>query len=174
MAQKSGISGGGFLEGITSLVTKLTELAEKGEQLQRSGALGTSDSGLKGVYGFNLRMGGGAPGQPSGTPRVEPFGNIRQDPRTGKAVVHPIREPLVDVFEEGPDVLVVAELPGVDREDISLELREDILTLYAEHGALKYHKEVLLPRRFTRRRMHTRCRNGVLEIRLAGEEERRS
>ncbi len=174
MAEKTGISGGGFLEGITTLVTKLAELAEKGEQLQRSGEFGASDKGLRGVYGFNVRLGGGAPGQPSGTPRVEPFGNIRQDRQTGKAVVHPIREPLVDVFDEGPDVLVVAELPGVDRKDITLELREDILTLHAEHGALKYHKEVLLPRRFTRRQMHTSCRNGVLEIRLTAQEESRS
>lgn len=174
MAEKTGISGGGFLEGITTLVTKLAELAEKGEQLQRSGELGASDKGPRGVYGFNVRIGGGAPGQPSDIPRVEPFGNIRQEHQTGKAVVHPIREPLVDVFEEGPDVLVVAELPGVDRKDITLELREDILTLHAEHEALKYHKEVLLPRRFTRRQMHTRCRNGVLEIRLTAQEARRS
>ncbi|WAM28239.1 archaeal heat shock protein Hsp20 [Myxococcus sp. NMCA1] len=174
MAEKTGISGGGFLEGITTLVTKLAELAEKGEQLQRSGEFGASDKGHRGVYGFNVRIGGGAPGQPSGIPRVEPFGNIRQDHQTGKAVVHPIREPLVDVFEEGPDVLVVAELPGVDRKDITLELREDILTLHAEHEALKYHKEVLLPRRFTRRQMHTSCRNGVLEIRLTAQEESHS
>jgi HSP20 family protein len=40
---------------------------------------------------------------------VEPFGNIRRDGKTGEASVQPIREPLVDLFEEGSDVLVVAD-----------------------------------------------------------------
>ncbi|MGA9521337.1 MAG: Hsp20/alpha crystallin family protein [Myxococcaceae bacterium] len=174
MAAKAGDSSRGFLEGITNLVEKLAELAEKGEQLQRSGEFTKDDDPekkLKGVFGLNVRIGGAAPGQRSSIPRVQPFGNIRRDQQTGKAVVQPIREPLVDVFEEGPDVLVVAELPGMDTADLKLDLAGDVLTLHAERGQLKYHKEVLLPKRFSREQMHTSCRNGVLEIRLTAGEE---
>src|SRR5262249_51590555 len=85
--------------------------------------------------------------------------------------VQPIREPLVDLFDEDREVLIVAELPGVDRDEIELDLSEDILTLDAEHDELKYHKEILLPRSYSPEQMHTDCRNGVLEIRLASEEE---
>lgn len=166
MGGKAGSGGKGLLDSITTLVEKLAELAEKGEQLQKSGEVGGPEKGFKGVYGFNVRIGGADAGQPGGAPRVEPFGNIRRDSRTGEAIVHPIREPLVDVFEEGADVLVVAELPGVEEGDIRLELQEDVLILEAERGRLRYQKEILLPKRFSPEQMHTSCRNGVLEVRF--------
>lgn len=166
MGGKAGSGGKGFLESITTLVERLTELAEKGEQLQTSGEMGGPEKGFKGVYGLNVRIGGAGAGQQGGIPRVEPFGNIRRDSTTGEAVVHPMREPLVDVFEEGADVLVVAELPGVEEGDVRLELKQDVLVLNAERGRLKYEKEVLLPKRFSPDQMHTSCRNGVLEVRF--------
>jgi HSP20 family protein len=59
----------------------------------------------------------------------------------------------------------------VDRDEIELDLEEDILTVDAEHDELKYHKEILLPRSYERQQMHTSCRNGVLEIQFTGEED---
>ena len=59
--------------------------------------------------------------------KVEPFGNVAKDAKTGRATVHEVIEPPVDVFEEADHVLVVAELPGVSDEDIKLELRDDVL-----------------------------------------------
>lgn len=98
--------------------------------------------------------------------KVEPFGNVRKDDRTGRVRVHEVAEPLVDVFEEKTHVLVVAELPGVGDEDLKLELHEDLLTIEAERGAKKYRKEVLLPSAFAPGSLSHTCHNGVLEIRL--------
>ena len=50
--------------------------------------------------------------------KVEPFGNVRKDERTGRATVREVMEPPVDVFEEADHVLVVAEMPGVGAEDV--------------------------------------------------------
>ena len=44
--------------------------------------------------------------------KVEPFGNVTKDKESGRTVVHEVREPLVDVFEEDDHVLVIAEMPG--------------------------------------------------------------
>ncbi len=38
----------------------------------------------------------------------------------------------VDIFEEGNDVIVKAELPGMNKEDIDVTLTEDTLTLSGE------------------------------------------
>lgn len=172
----AGNSGKGLLEGITTLVEKLAELAEKGDQLQRSGEFSTSDKGVKGMYGLNLRIGGADLGPSSSIPRVQPVARPAAPTapttvrRTRQTAAQSVREPLVDIFEEESEVLVVAELPGVDDQDIRLDLNEDILTFHAERGPLEYHKEVRLPKRFTRDQMHFSYRNGVLEIRFKAEE----
>jgi len=153
---------GGIVEGFTDLVEKLGELAEKGEQLSKSGEIKWKGKGedLNGVMGFSVKMGLGGKGV-----KVEPFGNIRKDERTGEPVVQEIREPVVDVFEEEDHTLVVAEMPGISAEDIRLDVKDDLLSIYAEKGEKKYRKEVLLPRSYPREKMLISCRNGVLEIR---------
>ena len=75
--------------------------------------------------------------------------------------------PTPDIFDEPNYVLVVAEIDGLTRDDVHLELHDDILTLVAEQGDVKFRSEILLPGIFTADRMSYACRNGVLEIRLA-------
>jgi HSP20 family protein len=155
---------GGFLGGLTNLIEKLGELAEKGEELNELKSFG-HEGGIQGVYGFTIRSGLG--GERGGGVKVEPFGNVRKDEKTGRATVREVTEPPVDVFEESDHVLVVAEMPGVGADDVHVELKEDILTIAAERGSKRYGKEVLLPSAFPAEAMTQTCRNGILEIKLA-------
>ena len=149
---------GGILRGLGELVEKLGELAEKGEELSRSGEFGR-EKGLRGVYGFSVKVARGGEGV-----KVEPFGNIAKDQATGRSVVHEIREPMVDVFEEADHVLVVAEMPGIGPDEVRVEVRDDVLIISAEKGDQKYRKEVLLPQSFPRGKMKISCQNGILQI----------
>ena len=155
---------GGFLGGLTNLIEKLGELAETGQELEEVKEFGR-EGGIHGVYGFTIRSGLGGDRSPG--VKVEPFGNVRKDERTGKATVREVMEPPVDVFEESDHVLVVAEMPGVGPDDVHVEIRDDILTIAAERGPKKYRKEVLLPSSFPAEAMTTTCRNGMLEVKLA-------
>jgi len=47
--------------------------------------------------------------------------------------------PLVDVYEEKDDIVVKAELPGVDKNDIHVDVNNGVLTLKGER---KHEKEV--------------------------------
>ena len=78
---------------------------------------------MQGVYGFSIRTGLG------GMPKVESFGNIRES--EAGPVVADTRAPIVDVFDEGDKLLVVAELPGVAKKEIKVELNGDVLALAA-------------------------------------------
>ena len=98
-----------------------------------------------------------------GTPTVEHFGNIRATDEG--PVVAEEREPLVDVFDEGELILVVAELPGVDKNDIQIEVQDDILSL-STTGERKYAKELLLPSLVDADTMEIAYQNGILEVRL--------
>jgi HSP20 family protein len=145
--------------GISDFLEKLGDLAEKGEQLSQSGEIQGKGKDIKGVYGFSIKVGLGNEGV-----KVEPFGNIHKDEATGQSVVREIREPMVDVFEEKDHTLVVAEMPGISAESVQLDVKDDLLTIYAEKGDKKYRKEVLLPKAYPKEKMLVSCNNGILEI----------
>lgn len=157
---EGGANFGGLFKGLADLIEKLGDLAEKGEELKRSGEFHQKD--LKGVYGFSVKMGLGDQGEDK--IKVEPFGNVRKDEKSGKTVVQEIREPVVDVFEEKEYTLVVAEMPGIRTEDVHLEIKDDLLTIYAEKQDKKYRKEILLPRAYPVEKIQMSCNNGILEI----------
>jgi HSP20 family protein len=162
---KKGEEAGGGIEGIfrglSDLVERLSDLAEKGEQLSKSGEFqweGGKKEG-KGIFGFSVKVGLGGE-----EVEVRPFGNIGKDKATGKSVVREIREPLVDVFEEEDHVLIVAEMPGIEAEDVQLDLVDDVLTLSAQRGNKKYRKEILLPGTFRKDQISVSCKHGIVEI----------
>ncbi|MFX1739908.1 Hsp20/alpha crystallin family protein [Paraburkholderia sp. A1RI_3L] len=159
---------GTTVEGVFSrfadLVEKLNELAQTGKELHQVKEF-TSGSGVRGIYGVNVRVG---LGEHANEVVVEPFGNIRRDEQSGQAVVQDVLEPVVDVFEESDHTLVVAEMPGIALADVSLDVHDDVLVIEAASNLKKYRKEVLLPRAFTREQMQLACNNGILEIRCVG------
>lgn len=154
---------GGIFQGLGELVETLGHLAEKGAEIRREGTLGDpgDGKGLKGVFGFTVKVGG--LGKES--IQVEPFGNIHRNQK-GEPTVGEEREPLVDVFDEKERVLVVAELPGVEDSQVKTEIDGDVLLLTAEGKGRKYRKEVLLPRRFPPSALSRLFRDGILEVSL--------
>ncbi|MDZ4241685.1 MAG: Hsp20/alpha crystallin family protein [Candidatus Omnitrophota bacterium] len=155
---------GRILSGLTDIAEKLNEISEKGETVTKKGefTFPSKEGGVKGVYGFSLKTGlGGKDDQI----RVEPFGNIRKDKKTGEAVVQEIHEPLIDVFEDEDATTLIAEMPGVGAEDIKIEVRDDVLTISAQKGEKKYRKEVLLGHGISKEKTSVTCNNGIVTIR---------
>lgn len=161
-----GVQLGGLFKNLGDLVNTIAEAVEKAEQatqrqggsVERSGEVTFGKDGkVSGVYGFSIRTAGGAP-------RVQRFGNIR--PTAQGPEVAEVREPLVDLFDEGVEMVLVAEVPGVDAADIQVELHGDILALETT-GARRYAKEVLLPAPGDPAGLRTTYRNGILEVRIS-------
>jgi HSP20 family protein len=150
---------GGIFKGLGDLLDVLSEMSEAGEEeTTRSGEFRVKGLGEKarGVYGFTIRTGIG------GIPQVQRFGNIRSS-KEG-AVVAEVREPLVDVFEEEEEIVVAAELPGVNEDEVSIEIEDDILSLKTT-GERKYEKEILLPAAVDAESLRKTFKNGILELR---------
>lgn len=76
------------------------------------------------------------------------------------------RDVPVDIFEEENELCVITELPGVNEEDIVLDLNENILIISASRGKRSYHKKVKLPRTSESivRKIYN---NGILEVTLS-------
>ena len=155
-----GVGGGlgGILKGLGDLVEKLGEL-EQGGGISETGTIHGEGDKVRGIYGFSVKVGLGDQG-----PRIEPFGNIRRDADSGRTEVQEVREPMVDVFEEQDHVLVLAELPGISKDDVQVDVKDDVLTIAAERGEKKYRKEVLLPYCVSKDKIQITCNNGVLEL----------
>lgn len=151
---------GGLFKGLGDLIDLVSNLSdsETGEKSQ-TGEFKVNGLGDKaqGVYGFSVRTGIG------GAPHVEQFGNIRKT-ETGP-VVADVREPLVDVFDEGPEIVIVVELPGVTEADIRVDLQGDVLAIETT-GERKYAKEILLSAAAAPGSLQKSYTNGILELRL--------
>jgi HSP20 family protein len=61
--------------------------------------------------------------------------------RTDEATATTTWSPAVDIFETEGEIVVKAELPGMDRKDIGLNLEKNVLTLKGERGFEKETKD---------------------------------
>ena len=150
---------GGLFKGIEKLVDLAGKLEEKGG-ISKEGELNFDHikKGMKGVYGFTIDTAGG------GAPKVETFGNIKKTPEGPK--VDEEREPITDLFNEKNELVIIAEMPGIEETDIRIDLKEDILEISAVSKNRSYRKEMLLPVKAVKQNLRHKFTNGILEIRI--------
>jgi len=151
---------GGLFKGIEKLVDIAQELKEAGGEIKKEGEIDLSNlkKGMKGVFGFSVKSAVG------GKPVVEPFGNIKRTPKG--PTIEKEREPITDIFDEEDEIIVMAEMPGINADDIKLDLKEDILDISAQNEDRKYHKEVLLPAKIQAETLQSSYKNGILKIKM--------
>mgnify|MGYP001182188401 FL=1 len=98
-----------------------------------------------------------------------------------------IRMPAVDVFEEKDDVVIKAEIPGLSKEDINVQVTDSTLTIKGEKKREEEVKEddyyrcersfgsftraVALPCDVKAEQVKASFKNGVLEVRMPKTEE---
>ena len=109
------------------------------------------------VFGFSMKAG------PDGKPIIQRFGNPPMD--EGVESAHSL-EPLVDVVEENDEIIVVAEVPGVERDEIKVRIKGTSLTIHADNPERPYHTVIDLPSEVRKEDAKSAIRNGVLEVRL--------
>ncbi len=112
------------------------------------------------VYGYSVTIG------PDGKPQIREFGNMK--PALGRKE-QPLdlkeeREPLVDVLDQGDNVRVVAELPGIPKDSLKVHATANTLTISAEHGERRYSREIELPEEVDPKTAKSTYNNGILEV----------
>ena len=104
------------------------------------------------VYGFSMRVG------PDGKPHFEQFGNVKQGKMTKE------REPLVDVVDLEKEIRVIAELPGVQKDDIHIHAEKDVLELSVKNAEHPFNKRLSLPAEVHADKAKASYKNGILEV----------
>ncbi|MFH1951346.1 MAG: Hsp20/alpha crystallin family protein [Pseudomonadota bacterium] len=159
---------GGVINGlkkVDAFKEKLALIDEEVERRLEETPLRGTDSGMPGAFARARSR------PPSGIPPSVARRGSRSKKRFDAfaAGYHPIdkseRDVFVDIFEEEKKIRVIAELPGVNEEDISLDLIEDLLTVAASRGNHNYRKDIKLPRTVESITGKT-YNNGILEVTL--------
>jgi HSP20 family protein len=119
------------------------------------------------VYGYSVTIG------PEGKPQVREFGNVTPKSMLGKPKidVKEKREPLVDVLESEDNINIIAELPGVAKENIDLTGKQNSITISVDTSDRKYYKELQLPCEVDLENAKSEYKNGVLEVVLKKTKE---
>ena len=114
------------------------------------------------VYGFSVSQ------RPGEEPEIHEFGNVPPEAGDVKPKMQQInigeRKPLVDVFETEDSVHIVAEMPGIEKEDIQLDATDSTVELKATHGERKYSEYIELPVKVDPDSAKATYKNGVLEV----------
>ena len=154
---------GGFIKGLGKFIDLAERVEAAGGEIKKTGEIKGLGKDMRGIYGFSVRTG------IEEKPKFQTFGNIKP---TGKKTekrrykITETREPIVDVFDEKDQVLVVAELPGVSENSIKLDIKGDILSLEADDEKRNFSKEILLPAKIDFENREKTFKNGVLEVKM--------
>jgi HSP20 family protein len=104
---------------------------------------------------------------------IPPRTNLRASRTTLRkesSVPAPQRDVITDMFDEGDNLVIIAELPGIDEKDIEIEVKGDRLVLFARSQGRQYHKDIALPCTVKKKPSLT-YKNGILKISLEKEPE---
>ncbi|MEW6375298.1 MAG: Hsp20/alpha crystallin family protein [Thermodesulfobacteriota bacterium] len=113
-------------------------------------------------------------------PRVWSFSTKPKFRRFQKSIektlfVERVEEPKTNVFEKMDNLVIMAELPEMKKEDIQWEISSDIFSIRAQDkfGSKKYMKEILLPFVVDENNIQTSYRNGIFEISFRRKKEKK-
>ena len=96
--------------------------------------------------------------------------------------------PFINLFQDGYDTILTAEIPGVKKEDIHLEVRNNLIRISGKRSVsypkdsslhrierkdIKFDRSLKLPARVEADRISAEYKNGILKVVLPRAEEDR-
>jgi len=147
----------GMLAGLVDLLKTLDELAQRGE---------VRKEWKKGPYAVEYRRSVRYIRPEPGAPAAEVRSHIELKPKPLEAEAKP-KEPLIDVFDRGNHIAVVASIPNVKEEDLKFEVAGDVLKINANVAGTKIERDVSIPGGSeVDKILGASFKNGILEIKL--------
>jgi HSP20 family protein len=112
-------------------------------------------------YGYQITTG------PDGKPKVREFGNVRPSAR-GLIEQSGIREPMVDtaINEKENTLTITAEMPGVTKQNINVNVADGVVSIHAEQGEKKYHTDIPVNVQLDDASAKATYTNGILELKI--------
>ncbi len=89
--------------------------------------------------------------------------------------------PSIDLFQDGEETVLTAEIPGIKKEDINIEIKDNLFRIFGERSLkypekasvhrlerrnMKFDRTIKLPVRVETEKVRAEYENGVLVVRL--------
>jgi HSP20 family protein len=115
------------------------------------------------VYGYSVKIG------EDNKPIIRKFGNVDVFSHSITDSSHNAqeeREPLIDIINGKEEIKIVAELPGVAKENVKLYANENTLTIESSTSTeeRRYYKKIEFPEFVEPSSGKSHYKNGILEI----------
>ena len=145
---------------------------KKNFQCKKCEKIKTVDLSTRSYGGFSITIG------PDKKPKIREFGNVKGKisvevvRKVNQSNKRPGREPLVDVIESKNKIKIVAEIPGVSKKDINLDINVRQLKI-STSSTKKYHKVINFSNYVDPSSAKAMYNNGILEITLLKKDDSR-
>ncbi|MFH1587417.1 MAG: Hsp20/alpha crystallin family protein [Candidatus Diapherotrites archaeon] len=113
--------------------------------------------GRPAIMGFSIRL------DSEGNPKMQEFGNIAKNKKN--PAVLKAREPLVDLIYFNNDLTLTAEMPGVERGDLEVNISGNEIELLTR-GQIHFYKRIAIDRQIKSKGMKISLNNGIVEIKF--------
>jgi len=118
------------------------------------------------VWGISMAQRGNEP------PRIKEFGNMNmreflgsmEEPQPDIRIEPGASKSMVDILQADDTLHVIIEMPGINKEDIKIDLAGDILNIKAHGNDRKYSEQIELPVKVLSDQIKATYKNGVLEV----------
>ncbi|MCK5217839.1 MAG: Hsp20/alpha crystallin family protein [Methanosarcinales archaeon] len=120
------------------------------------------------VWGISMAQRGNEP------PRIREFGNMNMNMKEFMESmgehqpdirIEPgAKKPMVDILQADDTLHVIIEMPGINKQDITIDLVGDILNIKALSDDRKYSEQIELPAKVLPDPIKATYKNGVLEV----------
>jgi len=147
-----------WLDDIYDELEKLGDLIDETMQKAFENSSKTGSSGKNHFRGFSIRIG------PDGKPKIREIN--RNQPMDEDADFESDLEPLIDFLEEEKTLVVLAQLPGISKDDIDLRVTDTCLTLSVDSEDFEWYDELKLPTKVNPKSARASYKNGVLEVKI--------
>ena len=106
---------------------------------------------------------------------IETGARPTDDRSAERTQARPAVAPRVDIYENADEILLVADVPGVVTQNVTISLEKDQLTLTARRTAgertpesvdYDFHRTFLVPRGIVGEKINAQLNVGVLEVHL--------
>ena len=122
--------------GIDKLINVVADMVDNGkEEVNILGDINKDNKKLTGKYGFHVKL---------GPEKLDHLSDINLNKIIEEFNPKKAIEPITDIFEEEDRIIVVSELPGVLKDEITLKLDQNVLSFTAEKKDLSYAKRIEL------------------------------
>ncbi|MFX0207761.1 MAG: Hsp20/alpha crystallin family protein [Candidatus Hodarchaeota archaeon] len=148
---------------MNSRFDQMRQMFEKGFEEQSKG-----DSKIfRRSWGYSYQLG------PDGIPQVQTWGDLPEGfqlPFGNHKALTSSTDPTIDLIEDEEGIHLVAEIPGIDKQNLDVEVTESQVRITGSQEDRSYHKEIKLPGKIKPKTTKVSLRNGILEFRAEWSE----